>query len=210
MSRGVHRPLAALVGCLLLASCTAGSDPGGAGADPRAAATTVPIRLDTPALRALKKQAGIATCRPGTATGELPAVTLACLGGGPGVDLATLRGPMVINLWAQWCGPCRAELPYYQELHRKARGDVAVLGVDFQDLQPGKALTLAGQQGVTYPLLADPAGVLRKGLGVTRGLPGIVFVDRAGNVKPVQFRVFTSYDELRTLVRQQLGVDVPA
>ena len=91
-------------------------------------------------------------------------MTLPCLGGGRDVDLARLRGPMVVNLFAQWCGPCRSELPYYQELHRKAKGKVQVLGVDYLDTQPKAALELVEQTGVTYPLLADPAGNLRVAL----------------------------------------------
>ena len=115
----------------------------------------------------------------------------------------------MINLWATWCTQCQGELPYYQELHRKGRGKITVVGVDFQDLRPAAALALVRQKGVTYPLLADPAGELKSHLGV-RGLPGVVFVDAAGKVRSVQFRVFTSYAELRSLVRRQLGVDVPA
>jgi hypothetical protein len=61
---------------------------------------------------------------------------------------------------------------------------------------------------VTYPLLADPSGTLRSGLGV-RGLPGIVLVGRDGSVH-VEYRVFRSYAELRGVVRERLGVAVPA
>ena len=88
--------------------------------------------------------------------GGLPAVTLPCLGGGSDVDLSTLRGPMVVNLWASWCGPCRTEMPILQGFAEEYDGRVAVLGVDYQDVQPEAALELARDSGVTYPLLADP------------------------------------------------------
>lgn len=171
------------------------------------------VQVDTPALRRAKQAAGIADCRPGRATGAaaqdpLPAVTLACLGGGPDVRLDRLRGPLVLNLFAQWCGPCRQELPYYEQLHRKAAGTVTVLGVDYLDTQPGRALALAAQTGVTYPLLADPTGELRADFRV-RGLPGVVLVDANGRVKDVRFEVMRSYGQLRTLVRDRLGVRVP-
>jgi thiol-disulfide isomerase/thioredoxin len=135
-------------------------------------------------------------------------VTLSCLGGGPSVDLSTLRGPLVINLFAQWCGPCRSEMPYYQQLHRKAGGKVRVVGIDYLDTQPARALDLVRRTGVTYPLLADPDGVLRPDFKI-RGLPGVVLVDASGKVADVEFRVVRSYAELRNLVQRELDVRVP-
>jgi len=201
----VTRTLAALLSCLLLASCSTGADPG----TRTKAVSTGHVDVDTPALRALKAKAGVDACRPGGSTSDLPAVTLPCLGGGSDVDLAKLRGPLVINLFAQWCGPCRGELPYYQALHAKGKGKVGVLGVDYLDTQPAQALELARASGVTYPLVADPAGTLRTGFKI-RGLPGVVLVDRAGKVTDVEYRVFRSYAELRALVSRKLGVALPA
>jgi thiol-disulfide isomerase/thioredoxin len=166
------------------------------------------VDVDTAALRHLRSAAGVEACTPGSSSSELPKTTLPCLGGGRSVDLHRLKGPLVINLFAQWCGPCRGELPYYQRLHRKGRGQVGVLGVDYLDTQPGAALDLVKDAGVTYPLLADPAGDLRQPFRI-RGLPGIVLVDADGKVT-VQFRVFRSYAELRDLVQQQLDVRLPA
>jgi len=168
--------------------------------------------VDTPALRAAKKKAGIDTCpslKPGAATadGSLPDVTLPCLGGGPDVNLSALRGPMVVNLWAQWCGPCRQELPHYQELHERAGDRVRVVGVDYQDTRPDWAIDLLGQTGVTYPSVADPGGDLRVPLRV-RGLPGILFVDAKGRVVHQEFAVIESYDQLAGMVRKYLGVAV--
>ncbi len=199
------RRLVALVGvvvaCLLLTSCSAG----GASPMPRPDSN---VDVDTPQLRAIKADAGVAPCRPGAGTSELPKTTLPCLGGGKAVDLSRLKGPLVVNLFAQWCGPCRKELPFYQELHRKGRGVVKVVGVDYLDVRPEQALQLAKDSGVTYPLLADPSGDLRVALRV-RALPGVVFVKADGTID-TQFRVVRSYAELRGLVQDQLDVKLPA
>jgi thiol-disulfide isomerase/thioredoxin len=203
----VRRALVLVLACLLLASCSAGAGTTGGSSGSGVAPTHVDV--DTPALRSLKAAAKVEPCRPGTAASQLPKVTLACLGGGRAVDLAKLRGPLVINLFAQWCGPCRSEMPYYQALHEKGKGVVSVLGIDYLDPQPTGALDLAKQTGVTYPLLADPAGVLRPDFRI-RGLPGVVFVGKDGTVSAPQFRVVRSYAELRTLVQQQLHVSLPA
>ena len=195
-----------LAGCGSSTSATDGGSGGGGGAG--GGGTSVDV--DTAALRHQRAQAGIEPCRAGTSHNQLPDVTLPCLGGRQSVDLARLRGPLVVNLFAQWCGPCRGELPFYQRLHRESKGKLQVLGVDFLDTQPARALALAGQTGVTYPLLADPDGRLRGYRGIGRGLPGIVLVDRTGAVVAVQFRVVRSYAELRGLVQQQLHVHLPA
>jgi thiol-disulfide isomerase/thioredoxin len=207
--RWTVRALAVLVACLLLASCTTDQPGPGSGTT----GTTVSegrVDVDTPALRALKAKAGVQPCAPGDAGNQLPKVTLPCLGGGADVDLAKLRGPMVVNLFAQWCGPCRGELPYFQRLHRRTEGtSLRVLGIDYLDTQPGQALELVRDTGVTYPLVADPAGTLRSDLRI-RGLPGVVLVDADGKVADVEFRVFRSYAQLRTFVEHGLGIPVPA
>ena len=94
------------------------------------------------------------------------------------MGLARLRGPMVVNLFAQWCKPCRDELPIYQRLHDKYAGRVSVLGIDWQDTHPAAALQLAADSGVTYPLLADPDPWLH-----LRGLPQLVLLDKDGAVR---------------------------
>jgi thiol-disulfide isomerase/thioredoxin len=189
----------------------------GCGTDEPAPDTAAPVAthvdVDTPALRAQKAAAGIANCTEpagdGPVDGGMPELTLSCLGGGPDVTLSGLRGPLVVNLFAQWCGPCREELPFYERLHEQGRGKVAVLGIDYLDTQPAGALELAVATGVTFPLLADPDGQLRAPFRV-RGLPGVLFVDAQGKItnpgaRPT-FTVIRSYGELTSLVREHLGV----
>jgi thiol-disulfide isomerase/thioredoxin len=206
VNRAVSGALGTLMACLVLAGCTAepdlpGSPPGQGSVD-----------VDTPALRALKADAEVRPCRGGPPTSVpdgLPDVTLPCLGGGRPVNLSSLPGPMVLTIFAQWCGPCRKELPFFQELDQKADGAVRVVGVDHLDTQPDGALRLARRAGVTFPLLADPEARLRSELRVM-GLPTVVFVDADGAVTGVQARSFSSYADLREAVREQLGVDVRA
>ena len=201
----MRQALAALLLCAVT-GCSVGTPPAD---DVDAPAQQTNVDVDTPELRQAKAEAGVEPCRPGRAgpasTDPLPDVTLPCLGGGEPVELDTLRGPMVINLFAQWCGPCRDELPYYQRLHEAGGDRVRVLGIDYLDTQPGGALALARETGVTFPLLADPAGELRGELRI-RGLPGVVLVDEDGRAVHVEFRVIRSYDELTALVAEHLGV----
>jgi cytochrome c biogenesis protein CcmG/thiol:disulfide interchange protein DsbE len=132
---------------------------------------------------------------------ELPDVTLQPLGGGQPVDLAELKGPLVINLWASWCGPCREELPQYQAFAQKYAGRVDVLGVDWQDTRAAQARALVRSTGVTYPLVTDPAGRLR-----AQALPKVILVDRDGKVAHQEYARITSVKMLEGLVQRYLEV----
>jgi thiol-disulfide isomerase/thioredoxin len=184
-----------------------------AGCSPDSVPSPGPARIDvdTPQLRELKQEAGVEACVPGTAEavdGGLPAVTLPCLGGGPDVDLASLRGPMVVSLWASWCGPCRDELPILQRFHEKYAPQVAVLGVDYTDPQTVGAMRLVQDTGVTYPLLADPQSALSAAdpFPVLQGMPFFALVDADGRVVHQEFGGIDSEQQLVDLVRDELGV----
>lgn len=194
---------AVLVVAGLLAGCTAGDD---GGARPGRAT----IDVDTPELRQAKAEAGVEPCRPATGSpvdGGLPDVTLPCFGGGPGVEIGALRGPMVVNLWASWCGPCREEMPILQRFHERHGDEVPIVGIDYEDPQVEAAMQLVRETGVTYPLLADPQSRLQgaEPFPARMGLPLFAFVDEDGRAQVVAESV-DSLDELTDLVEGRLGV----
>jgi thiol-disulfide isomerase/thioredoxin len=170
------------------------------------------VQVDTPELREVKARIGMEDCAPGAGEpvdGGLPQVTLPCLGGGPDVDLSTLRGPMVINLWQANCGPCKKEMPALEEFHQHYGDRVAVLGIDFNDVHPGGALALAEETGATYPSVADPGGdlMVEKAFAVARrGMPAFVFVDADGTVVGEASGGVESVAEVERLVADQLGI----
>lgn len=165
------------------------------------------VDVDTPALRELKQQAGIEDCAPGPGGGDLPAVTLPCLGGGSAVDLSSLTGPMVINFWASNCGPCRQEMPALQDFHERYGDQVAVLGIDYVDTLPGAALDLMEQTGATYPSVADPGDELaEQGDLVVRGLPQFVLLDADGRVAFQGAGGVETAGEVVAMVEEHLGL----
>ncbi|MFK4226273.1 TlpA family protein disulfide reductase [Streptomyces sp. NPDC019890] len=107
--------------------------------------------------------------------------------GGEPVRLSDFRGKVVvINAWASWCGPCRAETPGLQRLHKELGGQgLQVLGVNGED-DAAAAQAFLGEYKVTYPTLMDEGGrqMLRmpKGLVSQLGLPYTLVVDRDGKV----------------------------
>ena len=144
----------------------------------------------------------------GPVDGGLPEVTLECLTGGPAVRLSDLRGkPLLINVWAQWCGPCRLEAPFLAQLAAKAvaGGKLAMLGIDIADPRPELAIAFAAENELAFPHLRDPDKLLQEPLNLV-GPPATVFVTADGEVRYVHLGPFTSLAVLERMVAEQLGV----
>lgn len=157
-----------------------------------------------------RKAAGIADCPTAgpvkQPAGGLPDVTLECLGGGSSTSLAALpQGrPMLVNVWAQWCGPCRKEAPHLAAVHKKLGSKIAFIGIDSNDPRPELAIAFAQEAGWTWPQLVDPDWSLRGKLGV--GMPHTVLVDAEGHIVAQHPGEFTSAAELEQLIATKLKV----
>ena len=106
---------------------------------------------------------------------------------GQTVRLADLRGrPVIVNLWASWCIPCRSEMPALERVHRDYQDQgLALLGVNatHQDRRDA-ALAFAQEQGLTFSLLFDEQGVASS-LYALRALPTTFFIDAEGIIQDV-------------------------
>ena len=140
---------------------------------------------------------------PGQAT-HLPDVTLHGFDGQPAVDLSTLKGPLVVNLWASWCAPCKRELPLYAAFARTYAGKVDVLGIDWQETIQASAQALVMKSHVGYPLAVDPDGKLR-----AIGLPKLILIDAKGKIAYQEYVEIKSAGQLQDLVEKHLGVSRP-
>lgn len=105
--------------------------------------------------------------------------------GQPPVSLADFRGrPVVLNFFASWCHPCKAELPLLRSAWARSAGKVAFIGVDVNDSR-SNALSLVSADHVGYTLASDPSGALAVRLGLL-SLPDTVFIDPADKVAHTQ------------------------
>jgi cytochrome c biogenesis protein CcmG/thiol:disulfide interchange protein DsbE len=95
--------------------------------------------------------------------------------------LEDLRGiPVVVNNWASWCGPCRAEFPMFQAQASKLAESVAFLGVDSDD-NDDAANTFLGELPLPYPSYTDPDNDLkREFFDSPVGIPNTAFYDPSG------------------------------
>lgn len=113
--------------------------------------------------------------------GILPETTLNGLSG-PTKKLSAFRGkPLIINVWASWCGPCRAEMGSLERLSRYKDGkEFAVIGISTDDY-PEAAQAFLKQAKTTFPHFIDRQLVLENMLGANH-IPLTVLVDARGKV----------------------------
>lgn len=116
-------------------------------------------------------------------------------------ELRALRGlPVVVNLWASWCAPCRFELPFLQEVASEQGKEIAFLGVDVGD-ERAAAQRTAEEFFMPYPSIEDPRTTIRAKLGA-RGLPATAFYRPDGELEYVHQGAYRTADDLRADIRR--------
>lgn len=133
---------------------------------------------------ALAFSATLASAQDMPSSAPLFAATLNDLDDKP-VALERYKGkPLIVNFWARWCGPCRAEIPELIKFRNAHKGKIEVLGIGIEDkAEPAKEFAKA--YDMDYPVfVAKEQGIpLMQALGNTKaGLPYTLFIDRHGNV----------------------------
>lgn len=104
-----------------------------------------------------------ATPQPAPGTDEFPSVSLEEFEG----ILTGMRGrPVVVNIWASWCAPCRTEMPLLQKAANTYADDAVILGVASND-DPAEAKRFRDEFGLTYPNVFDSTGAIRVALEVS-------------------------------------------
>ena len=105
------------------------------------------------------------------------------LGGGARAFQKRMRGlrghPVVVNKWASWCGPCRAELPILQKVATDRGREIAFVGVNARDKRPA-AVSFADDYPTPYPSYEDPDEKIARALKVPANFPATVLVDAKG------------------------------
>jgi thiol-disulfide isomerase/thioredoxin len=108
--------------------------------------------------------------------------TLPSLSGKP-VQLSSFRGKVVLlNFWATWCGPCKAEIPAFVELQQQYKSDLVVVGLSVDD-PADKAKAFADQYKVNYPIVLGLGhDDIQDAYGPIYGIPASFLISRDGKV----------------------------
>jgi peroxiredoxin len=106
---------------------------------------------------------------------------------GQQITLSELQGdPIIVNLWASWCPPCRAEMPAIQKVYdqNQARGlQVLAVNMTYQDSETA-AEAFVQEYELSFPVLLDMTGMVGNGYQM-RALPSTYFIDREGIIQQV-------------------------
>lgn len=120
--------------------------------------------------------------------------------------LADLRGqPVVVNFFASWCIPCKAEMPDIQAVYTSAGGKVRFLGMD-ADIDEATWRSFVAQTSVTYPTAFQADQSIQSALQLT-SLPATIFISPEGEIVGTWVGRI-SQQNLRDQIRQHLGVEV--
>lgn len=111
--------------------------------------------------------------------------------------VAALDGyPIVANVWASWCGPCRFEYPFFQRAATEYGKRVAFLGIDKED-DDDAARTFLREEPIPYPSYKDPDAAISDSIGATLGMPDTAFYDSRGELVYLKQGPYDDFAELR-------------
>ncbi|MGB3303988.1 TlpA family protein disulfide reductase [Gordonia sp. (in: high G+C Gram-positive bacteria)] len=142
----------------------------------------------------------------------LAGVSAPCMATGDEINLGAVTAgkPLVINMWAVWCLPCRKELPIFDDFSQRAGEQLNVIAVHAREGgdKPYFVLKFLEEVGVHLPVVTDPTGAIAQAIGAPRIFPSTILIRADGTVAKVMPQIFNSTEELSQAVRDNLGIDV--
>ncbi|MDH7514383.1 MAG: TlpA disulfide reductase family protein [Bacteroidota bacterium] len=102
---------------------------------------------------------------------------------GKRIELAKLKGKVVVvNFWATWCGPCKAEIPSFVKIYQKyRRKGVEIVGISLDEKGWAVVKPFIEKYRITYPVVLDD-GSVADAYGGIRAIPTTFIIDRKGNI----------------------------
>jgi cytochrome c biogenesis protein CcmG/thiol:disulfide interchange protein DsbE len=119
--------------------------------------------------------------------------------------ISSLRGnPVVVNKWASWCHPCRAEFPIFQQVATKHGTDTAFMGINGKDKRPAAERFLAAEP-LPYLSYEDPDEEIARERKISTYYPMTLFIDKNGTTVGKHAGEYTSVAQLEADIDKYLG-----
>jgi cytochrome c biogenesis protein CcmG/thiol:disulfide interchange protein DsbE len=112
--------------------------------------------------------------------------------------------PAVVNKWASWCRPCRAEFPIFQQVATERGKEIAFLGINGADKRPAAEKFLA-ERPLPYPSYEDPDEEIAQERKASKFFPVTLFIDESGKTAFTHTGEYTSTAELEADIDRYLG-----
>jgi cytochrome c biogenesis protein CcmG/thiol:disulfide interchange protein DsbE len=130
-----------------------------------------------------------------------------CLDGSSDINFHSIKGPLIINVWASWCEGCREEMPYFIDLYANPvfkNGEIELLGIDVDERNAESGPNFIKSYGMSWPHLEDVDG--RSKLVFGPGVPVTYFLDKHGEIVYKHIGAFLSKAQLYEAVEKYFEV----
>ena len=130
-----------------------------------------------------------------------------CLDGSSVINFHSIKGPLIINVWASWCEGCKEEMSYFIDLYANPvfkNGEVKLLGIDVDEKNADSGPNFIKSYGMSWPHLEDVDG--RSKIVFGPGVPVTYFLDSTGKVIHKHIGAFLSKAQLYEAVEKYFEV----
>ncbi len=132
---------------------------------------------------------------------------MSCLDGSSEINYHSIKGPIVINVWASWCTGCKEEMPYFVDLYANPvfkSGEIKLLGIDVDEKNADSGPNFIKSHGMSWPHLEDTDS--RSKLVFGPGIPVTYFLDKSGVVIHKHIGAYRSKSQLYEAVEKYFEV----
>jgi thiol-disulfide isomerase/thioredoxin len=132
---------------------------------------------------------------------------MSCLDSSSEINYHSIKGPIIINVWASWCTGCKEEMPYFVDLYANPifkSGEIKLLGIDVDEKNADSGPNFTKSYGMSWPHLEDTDG--RSKLVFGPGVPVTYFLNKSGEVIHKHIGAYRSKSQLYEAVEKYFKV----
>ena len=142
-----------------------------------------------------------------TSKGTKKTLKMNCLDGSSDINFHSIKGPIIVNVWASWCEGCKEEMPYFIDLYANPvfkNGEIKLLGIDVDEKNADSGPNFIKSYGMSWPHLEDIDGRSKMVFGP--GVPVTYFLDKRGEIIHTHIGAFLSKAQLYEAVEKYFEV----